>query len=271
MPVEYDDFDPDSQPERYSYFDPEIEQGMVSADPYSSTLEVFPEIAEQGFGKKLSNKDESDTKAELRIDAEAYNELTKCDTNWATTFYHADVREERWTADYLKLDKESYFRMLGEINRGEKNGPKWENSEYHTHTLREDLVEIIGGMLNLNDLQLDEAKARATNVDGEKFGMRLELLVYCVCAYVVHNDDSTPYAKERKVHPNCGSKDVTFQQVAFELDLHPNRINRVYRRLEQKFSRKPEGVSHRGDRSVGEGVDLRPVKPRGIPSSRVTP
>ena len=236
MSIAYDYPDAESGCDEHGYTDPEIEAGVSSEDPYSTTLEVSPESPEKHFERTLSDKAEEDARAEIRIDGEAYNGLTKPDPNFATTFYHADVREQRWPADYLKLDKEAYFRMLGEIHRGEKNGPKWEHSEYHTHTLREDLVEIIGGKLNLNDLQMKEAKARATNVDGEKFGMKLELLVYCACAYVVHNDDWTPYADERKVHPNCKSKDVIFEEVALELGLHPNRINRVYRRFEQEFT-----------------------------------
>jgi hypothetical protein len=236
MSADYFDHEPELHDERHNYSDPEIDQGRPSADPYSSTLEVATEVVEQSFERTLTDEDEDDAKAELRIDGEAYNRLTKPDPNWATTFRHADVRNERWMADYLKLDKEAYFKMLGEIHRGEKNGPKWEHSELHTHTLREDLVEIIGGRLNLNHLQLEEAKARATNVDGEKFGMKLELLVFCVCAYVVHNDNSTPYADGRKVHPNCTTKDVIFEQVAFDLGLRPSLINRVYRRFEQEFS-----------------------------------
>lgn len=218
------------------HYHPTIEQEKPSSDPYSSTPEVCPETPNPSTEETLSDRDEDDAKGKPRIDGDAYNDLTKPDPNWATTFYHSDVREQRWSADYLKLDKESYFKMLGEIHRGEKNGPKWEHSELQTHTLREDLVDIIGGQLNLNELQLEEAKARATNVDGEKFGMSLELLVYCVCAYVVHNDNWTPYASERKVHPNCSSRDRIFLQVAFELDLQPERIDRVYRRFEQNFT-----------------------------------
>jgi hypothetical protein len=213
-----------------------VEPFANPSDPYSATPEVDPDTPKSPAEKTLAEKTEEETKEELRIDGEAYNDLTKPDPNWATTFYHTDVRGDRWKADYVKLDKEAHFKMLGEIHRGEKNGPKYEHSELTTHNLREDLVEIIGKQLNLNELQLEEAKARATNVDGERFGMNLELLVYCVCAYVVHNDDSEPYAIERKVHPNCKSKDMIFEQVAFELGLRPDRINRVYRRFEQAFS-----------------------------------
>lgn len=257
MSVASPDGDTGLYDEKHDYSDPEIEGGVGSSDPYSATLEVLPEITDQSFERTLSGKDEDDEKAELRIDAEAYNRLTKPDPNFATTFYHADVREQRWPADYLKLDKEAYFKMLGEIHRGEKNGPKWEHSELHTHTLREDFVEIIGARLNLNDLQLEEAKARATNVDGEKFGMNLDLLVYCVCAYVVHNDDTPPYAIERKVHPNSESKDDLFEEVAGELGLRSKLIDRVYRRFEQEFTdlvppkgfdpRKPGWEPRRGE------------------------
>lgn len=66
--------------------------------------------------------------------------------------------------------------------------------------------------------------------------MNLDLLVYCICAYVVHNDNTPPYAIERKVHPNYESKDVIFEQVAFDLGLRPNLIDRVYSRFEQKFT-----------------------------------
>ena len=66
----------------------------------------------------------------------------------------------------LRIPKEDSAKNVGNWNvsiRDETANAldEWVHSELHTHTLREDLVEIIGGMLNLNDLQLEEAKARA--------------------------------------------------------------------------------------------------------------
>lgn len=216
--------------------DDDLEPLADCPDPYAVTPEAVPDTPPSSYGESLSEKDEEDAKTELRIDGEAYNDLRKPDPNWATTFYHTEVRGERWTADFLKLDKEAYFKMLGEIHRGEKNGPKYEHSELTTHTLREDLVEIIGGRLNLNALLLEEAKARATNVNGEKFGMKLELLVFCVCAYVVHRDDTSPYSAERKFHPNSPKTDSLFEEVATEFGLKEWEIDRVCRRFDQEFS-----------------------------------
>lgn len=227
--------------------DADLEPYDEPSDPYSDTPEIAPDAPKPPFEESLSEKDEDDAKAELLIDGEAYNRLKKPDPNFATTFYHTEVRGERWTADFLKLDKEAYFKMLGEIHRGEKNGPKYEHSELKTHTLREDLVEIIGERLNLNEFQLEEAKARATNVDGEKFGMKLELLVFCVCGYVVHRDDTSPYAAERQFHPNSPETDPLFEEVEEDLGLKEWEIDRVCRRLDQEFSEHvpPKGFDRR--------------------------
>lgn len=228
-------------------FNTDLESYDEPSDPYSATPEIVPDTPKSPSGELLSGKDEDNVKGELRIDGAAYNRLTKPDPNFATTFYHADVRGERWESDFLKLDKESYFRMLGEIHRGEKNGPKWEHSELTTHSLREDLVDIIGKKLNLTDLQLEEAKARATNVDGEKFGRTLELLAFCVCGYVVHRDESTPAVIKRDFHPNCSETDLLFEKVAEELGLGEREIDDVCRSLDQKFSEPvpPRGFDRR--------------------------
>ncbi|WP_224268649.1 hypothetical protein [Haloprofundus salinisoli] len=195
----------------------------------------------------MAEKDEEETKRELRIDGDAYNQLTKPDPHWATLFRAKDVRGQRWSSDFLKLDKESYFKMLGEIHRGEKNGPKWEHSELKTYRLRVYLVENIGERLNLTSLQIDRAKARATNVDAEKFGKKLELVAFCSCAYVVHRDENTPYAAERKYHPNCAESDEIFNQVALEFGLRQHDIDRVCRQFDQMFSERlpPKGFDER--------------------------
>lgn len=247
-PEQHDYYDSDikSHSDRHDYYDPD-DRFAEPTDDYSATPEVLPEAPQSSFERTLSDQDEDDAKEELGIDGEAYNGLTKPDANFATVFHHTDVRGERWSSDYLKLNKESYFKMLGEINRGEKNGPKYEHSELATYNLRAYLTDNIGERLNLNTEQLREAKARATNVDGEKFGRRLELLVFCTCAYVVHRDKISPYAKERKFHPNCLELDPLFEEVAKELGLKELRIDRVCRRFDQEFSEQtpPRGFDPR--------------------------
>lgn len=128
--------------------------------------------------------------------------------------------------------------MLAEIHRGEKNGPKWEHTELRTYRYRRALVLIAAERLNLTGTQTDRAIARATNVDAEKLGEALELLIYCTCSYVVHNDESAPYAIKRKCHYNTSDEnmDNLFLEVAEEYELTEREIRRVYAKLEQRFT-----------------------------------
>lgn len=203
------------------------------SDPYSDTPEVAPE--------RLNSEERSDKECieesehSLSINDKAYNALKKADPHWATTFYPNEVSGQRWRADFLYRNRQRYFEMLAEIHKGRQNGPTWEHSELRTYELRKHLVEVIGEMLNMTARQIDQAIARATNVDGEEFGQRLELLVFCTCAYVVHQDE-TGYAKDRDYHPNRDENDELFEEVAETLALQQFRIDNVCRKFDQKFT-----------------------------------
>ena len=110
------------------------------------------------------------------------------------------------------------------------------SSELHTYRLREHLVEIIGERLNMTDWQITRATRRATNVDGEKFGQRLELGVFCTCAYVVHRDE-TRFGKHRRYYPGIEDEqlDQLFKDVAEEFELRQDRIDKQIRSFSQKF------------------------------------
>ena len=192
----------------------ESEQITKASDPYAVTPEVAPEPDSKPTYTTSESNDDAEKDA-IHIDGEAYNGLTKPDPHYATFFSPSDVRAETWGSDFLYSDRERYFRMLSAINRGEQNGPTWEHSELETYRLRKHLVEIIGERLNLTKQQIEHTTARATNVDGEKFGQRLELAVFCTAAYVVHRDESG-YAKARDFHPNCPKNDEVFEEVAEE-------------------------------------------------------
>ncbi|SDM38837.1 hypothetical protein SAMN04487949_1493 [Halogranum gelatinilyticum] len=224
-----------------------VDESEPTDDSYAFTSESNPKPTETRVEQTLKQKSKETAEKELRIDGAAYNQLKKPDPNWNTYFCPSDVRDERWASDFLKLDKESYFQMLVEIHRGEKNGPKWEHSEWHTYALRTHIVENIGERLNLTDRQVRRAKARATNVDAERFGKSLELIAYCACGYVVHRDDSTPYASERHFHPNSPETDKIFEEVADDFDLSEREINRVCRQFDQQFTEQvpPRGFDGR--------------------------
>ena len=215
----------------------ESEQITKPSDPYAATPEVAPEPESKPTYTTGESNDDAEKDA-IHIDGEAYNGLTKPDPHYATFFSSSDVRAETWGSDFLYSDRERYFRMLSAINRGEQNGPTWEHSELETYRLRKHLVEVIGEWLNLTKLQIERTTARATNVDGEKFGQRLELAVFCTAAYVVHRDESG-YAKARDFHPNCPKNDEVFEEVAEEFDLSENRIENTCRRFDQQFGELP--------------------------------
>jgi hypothetical protein len=145
------------------------------------------------------------------------------------------------------------------------------NSELRTYELRKHLVEVIGEMLNMTARQIDRAIARATNVDGEKFGQRLELLVFCTCAYVVHRDERGS-AKGRHYHPNRKENDDLFEEVAETLELAQFRIENVCRKFDQKFTdelppiefdeRKPDWKPN-GDEEFESPASVTPDKQGG--------
>lgn len=219
------------------------------SDPYAATPEVR---AESPAPTTIDNETESNDEDEdnnLRIDGDAYKALTKPDPNWATTFNPVEVRGKQWRADYLYLDKEGHFEMLGAINRGEQNGPKYEHKELHTYRFWKHMVEIIGERLNMTEHQVSRATRRATNIDGEKFGQRVELAVFCTCAYVVHQD-KTGFAEKRRYYPGIDDErlDQLFKDVAEEFELRQKRIDKQIRSFSQKFEAEelpPEGFDER--------------------------
>ena len=213
------------------------EQPAETSDPYAAMPEAAPEPNSKPTYAPSKSSDDAEKDA-IHIDGKAYNDLTKPDPHYATTFSPSEVRGETWGSDFLYSDRERYFRMLSAINRGEKNGPTWEHSELETYRLRKHLVEVIGERLNLTKQQIERTTARATNVDGEMFGQRLELAVFCTAAYVVHRDEAG-YAKARKFHPNCTEIDELFEEVAEEFDLSENRIENTCRRFDQQFGELP--------------------------------
>lgn len=212
-----------------------------AADPYVSSGDSLPGIESIPTSEDILEEEElslskEETPSTIRVDGEAYTALTEVEAEAATQIWQSDVRGQRWESDYLYRDKERYFQMLSAINRGEKNGPKWENGPYQTYKLRKDLTEIIGRRLNLSDHQIARATARAVTVDTRKFGRALVLVVFCTCAYVVHRDE-TGYAEGRKYHPNQDpeDRDSIFQEVAETYGLRQSDIDRVCRQFDQLF------------------------------------
>lgn len=213
------------------------EQATEPSDPYGITPHVTPETDSKPTYTPSESNDDGEKDA-IHINGKAYNALTKPDPHYATTFSPSEVRGETWGSDFLYSDRERYFRMLSAIHRGEQNGPTWEHSELETYRLRKTLVEIIGERLNLTMQQIERTTGRATNIDGEKFGQRLELAVFCTAAFVVHRDKSG-YAKTRDFHPNCSVNDELFEEVADEFNLSENRIENTCRRFDQQFDELP--------------------------------
>jgi hypothetical protein len=210
------------------------------SDNYASTPEISqPSSSKPAFQSNSTpgntTEGTEDDETESLLNPDEYEGLTKPDTNFGTTFHPSDVREEYYESDHLYLDKEQYFTMLSGINRGRQNGPKYRHDEYETYELRRFLVEEFAGRLHMTDEQIRRSIARATNVDGSNFGEPLELLVFCACAYVVHQDDWKS-AKDRDYHPNCKDNDERFEEVASEFNLRQDDIDRIYRRFEQEFT-----------------------------------
>ncbi|WP_338728843.1 hypothetical protein [Haladaptatus sp. DJG-WS-42] len=155
--------------------------------------------------------------------------LEEPDTNNATHIRYQDI--EGATEDYFK------FKNLDFYNRGLKNGG-WVNKKWYNYQNNLHLIEIISGHLELTTFQLSSVRHSFLSLNLREWGQRAELIAFCVCAVIVHQDET-----ERSYHYNQKpeNRDKLFSEVAKNLGLSEKEIRREYAKLENYF-RNPDSA-----------------------------
>lgn len=172
------------------------------------------------------------------------------DTNNATWFDYNENTEGYWdsTTDWYRTTKYSYYQHLAEINRGRKSGGSYWNDPYHTFQSNRDLIEIIGGELNLLPRQQKLAKAWFTQFDLDTWGERADLIACCLCARVVHEDEED----KRRTHPNVPDeheqKPEEFAELATRFKLPETSVGRMYGKVDTHLRRNTGSPTRLFDR-----------------------
>lgn len=165
--------------------------------------------------------------------------IDKPDTNFATYIEHDEIGEdEKWMADFLYLKKQDYYKHLNDINAGRKNGPTWYNDPFLTYENARDFINIISGGLDMTSVQRHRSRRYFISLDRERLGLRYEVVAYCVCAYIVEQDEQNQY---RRCHPNVPNEktDKLFQQTAESLELTSREIHKTYGKLQHILKARP--------------------------------
>lgn len=188
--------------------------------------------------------DEPDVDKSINLDdsmSEAYQGLDNPDTDNNTWIKHTDLPvTEHWPDDFLYNGKREYYEHLNELNDGKKNGPHFYNDKAITRKAALHLVDAVGKQLDLNGFEIRQAKGVFTNLDRERLGLRLDLVAYCVCAYIVEQSQRN----ERRAHPNVPeeTRDDVFLKVAEDLDLRHQDIVKTYGKIQHRVGDRPATV-----------------------------
>lgn len=152
--------------------------------------------------------------------------------------YGGDAGSGSFKSDYRYLNKQKYYGYLNELNSGWNIGLNWYNNRLNTYQMANDAINAISGQLDLTPRERSRARGYYVNLDREKLGLDAYLVAYCVCAYVVENNDKNEH---RRCHPNMPDEatDDLFQQVADSIGLRQKSIVKTYGKV---ASRVPEAA-----------------------------
>lgn len=172
----------------------------------------------------------------LKNQRDLSHDIDNPDTDNATYFLGKDASLGSFEADYRKLDKQEHFKHLKKLNSGWNTGLNWYNNRLNTYQMAKDAINAISGQLDLTDKERSRARDHYVNLDREKLGLKAQLVAYCVCAYVVENNDRN---QNRRSHPNVPDEatDDLFQEVADSIGLCQKSIVKTYCKI---ASRLPE-------------------------------
>ena len=161
--------------------------------------------------------------------------LNAPDTNNATWFDFSDDIEGEWLASSewnrpnsksQSSEKGAYYQHLAEINRGRKRGLNWWNDRYFRFQTNRDLTERIARSMELLPREVNRAKRWTATLDLGDFGREKELVICCLCAYVLDTD-----AKDnRRAHPNVDptDKSITVAELSDMCGFREDKIESMY-------------------------------------------
>jgi hypothetical protein len=175
------------------------------------------------------------------------------DTNNATKIDYEDGAWTRsnanqyWSDDYLYLRKGKHYKHLDQINQGLKNGPSWYNQRYINACANRNLTECISDFLELLPRQAQRATNYVLGQNLREWGVEKELVIWAVCAYVLHTDDrdqrrSYPTATK----PTKGPEDraLQFWDFAYNYDFTVKQRLSTYHKVSKDM--ESPGPSKRG-------------------------
>lgn len=164
-----------------------------------------------------------------KIDKPTATGIATPDTNNATKIDYKDKTWARsyanqyWRADHLYPLKRDHYKHLDQINQGLKNGPSWYNQAYINACTNRDLTKYISDYLEMLPRQIQKATNYVLGQDLRKWGIQKELVIWAVCAYVVHSDTrdqrrAHPKAKSRTTDPEDDKRITQFWDFAYKYD-----------------------------------------------------
>lgn len=164
------------------------------------------------------------------------------DTNNATWFDFSDDIEGEWLAssEWNRPDSKSqssqkgaYYQHLAEINRGRKRGRNWWNDRYFRFQINRDLTEQIARSMQLLSREVNRAKRWTATLDLGDFGRKKELVICCLCAYVLDTDKKD----NRRAEPNvdAGDKSITKAELSDMCGASEDEIKSMYGKVAHKI------------------------------------
>jgi len=97
-----------------------------------------------------------------------------------------------------------------------------------------DTIDNLSSQLGLTTEERSQSRHHFVTLDREDLGLSSDLVAYCVCAYVVEQNERN---EERRCHPNVPekTKDDLFQQIAESLDLSQREIVKTYGKIQNRI------------------------------------
>lgn len=173
-----------------------------------------------------------------------FRDINNPDTNFSTYFNAADIDSSAYfRADFRYLNKEKHYQHLKDLNAGRAIGLGRYNDRCVTYEQACDLIEALSAQLGLTSRERYLARCHFVSLDREKLGLELELVAYCMCAYVIEQNERND---TRRGHPNVpdDKHDGRFQEIADSLDLRQRDLVKTYGKIQHRAGRAVPPVQH---------------------------
>lgn len=179
------------------------------------------------------------------------------DTDHATFFKAEDVDSSaRFPADFWKPNKQNYYQHLKQLNAGFAVSLGRYNDQLVTYDMAVDTVDNLSSQLGLTAKERSRSRHHFVTLDRESLGLSSDVVAYCVCAYVVEQNERN---ETRRCHPNVSDEktDSLFQEIAESLNLTQREIVKTYgkvqHRIDDTVSPVPED-RHDPNHYWGDGI-----------------